>query len=150
MTPTRLTALVARALNRRPTQLELETWGDVLACPGQPCPPHDCPHDAEAEKALRIHTAASTYPPTAADVRRLAVGLANQRVEAHRKAERDAAIAGAVPPTPAYLAAAEQLRQRQAARARELEPALDNDPHDRAAIVAAARAAIDAQQGADA
>jgi hypothetical protein len=149
MTPAALSALVAKALNRKPTQLELDTWGDVLSCPGQPCSPTDCPHDAEAEKALRTHVAASTYPPTAADVRRLAVGLANQRVEALLKAERDAAITNAVPPTPVYWEATEKLRQAAARRARDLEPAPDNDLAARASVIAAARAAIDAQRTMD-
>ena len=124
MTPVRLTALVARALHRQPTRLELDVWGEALACRGQiPCPPADCPHDDEADQALRQHVATSTYPPTPADVRRIAIGLANTRVEAEQLAEREAAREHAVPPTEEYLAARAEWARQQAKRAAQLEDA---------------------------
>lgn len=144
MTPKRLVTLVAHALHRAPTQIDLVVWGDALACRGtQPCPPTDCVHDDEADQALKQHIAASTYPATPADVRRIATGLANLRIERAQQAEREAAAAHAVPPTPEYQAAAELLRRRQAEQARELEG--QTDEQTRAAHLAAARAAADAE-----
>jgi hypothetical protein len=141
MTPARLVTLVTRALGRKPQSLELDVWRDALSCPpASQCPPADCVHDQEADTALRTHIAQSTYPATPADVRRIAISLANQRVEAQLRAEREADIAGAVPPTPEYLAAAAEFRQRVAERTRELEG--HEPPLSREQI----RARIDAEQ----
>lgn len=126
MTPIRLTALVAKALGRHPTRLELDVWGEALTCRGTiPCPPQDCPHDDEADQALRQHVATSTFPPAPADVRRIAVGLANLRVEAREQAEREAALEQAVPPTAEYLAAKAEWERRQAERQAQLQAALE-------------------------
>lgn len=124
MTPIRLTALVAKALGRNPNRLELDVWGEALTCRGTiPCPAQDCPHDDEADQALRQHLATSTYPPTPADVRRIAVGLANLRVEERERQEREAALDRAVPPTPEYLAAKAEWERRQAERQAQLDAA---------------------------
>lgn len=145
MTPTRLVALTRRALGRAPSQLELEVWGEALACRGRTeCPMTDCPHDDEADQALKQHTATSTFPPTPADVRRIAVGLANLRVEALEREQRDAGHEQRVPPTEAYLAA---RRAFDASRA-ERQRALDEATATREASRAAAQAEADAELAA--
>lgn len=126
MTPVRLVELVTRATGRTPTPLDLDVWGEALACRRTTCPVADCPHDDEADAALRQHLANSTYPPTPADVRRLAVTLANVRVERELQAIRDAEARQAVPPTPEYLAAAEDFRVKQAEKAKALEVDADS------------------------
>ncbi|MCW2545408.1 MAG: hypothetical protein JWM40_2960 [Frankiales bacterium] len=139
MTPARLVALVRRATGRVATAVEIDTWGAALACRGRtPCPPVDCVHDDEADIALRQHQAQSTYPATPADVRRLAVSLANLRVEAELQTEWDQARGARVDPTPEYLAARRDLEQRQAERQAEL----DSRPHDQAATEAARARAL--------
>jgi hypothetical protein len=97
-------------------------------------------------QALLTHVASSSFTPTAADVRRIAVSLANTRVDRELTAQRDASLAAGVPPTDEWRAARLAFDQAAARRARDLEPAPDN-PTDRAAVVAAARAAIDTEQG---
>lgn len=146
MTPLRLVELITRALGRGPTPLDIDVWGTALACRRDTCPPVDCPHDDEADAALRQHLASSTYPPTPADVRRIAVGLANVRVERELQAIREAEAQAAVPPTPEYLAAAEDFRRKQAEKAKALEPdpaELRLSPAEREA----ARRAMDAEAG---
>lgn len=127
MTPLRLVELVTRAVGRAPTALDLDVWGEALTCRGDTtCPSADCVHDDEADQALRTHVASSTYPPTPADVRRIAIGLANQRVEREQHAARQAELAAGVPPTPEYLTAADEFRRRQAERDRALEVDADS------------------------
>lgn len=126
MTPSRLRALTEHALGRPPTVHDLQVWGEVLACPPRSnCPLADCVHDDEADQALLQHRRTSTFPAAPADVRRIAIGLANARVERAEQAEFDRVHAQAVPPTEAYLAAAEELRRKQAARQRELDATLE-------------------------
>lgn len=69
MTPERLVPLVARALARPGSQHELLDWSDVLR--------HTT--DDDGDQALQLHRSTSPHPPTPADVRRLAIGLANDR-----------------------------------------------------------------------
>jgi len=126
MTPWRLAALVKTATGRRPSDSDLIVWGDALACRGRlECPAADCVHDDEGDQALKQHFASSTYPPTPADVRRIAIGLANLRVEQTERLEREQANAERVPPTAAYLAARAEFERRQAERARDLDQATD-------------------------
>lgn len=71
MTPDRLLLLVASALGRRPLPLEVSAWAQVL----------EHTRDDDAEQGLALHRASSPHPPTAADVRRLAIGVANRRAD---------------------------------------------------------------------
>ncbi|MCU1592437.1 MAG: hypothetical protein JWP11_3693 [Frankiales bacterium] len=114
MTPTALAALASRALGRIPTRDELADWGRVL----QRVP------DDIGDQALLDHRAASTYPPTLADVRRHATALLNDRAmrgEAEqRRVERQTGCTAdgqpLVPMPPAVREAAAQLAARQSAR----------------------------------
>lgn len=120
MTPTALVALVARALNRPGTQPELLDWARVL---------ERVPDDI-ADQALLDHRATSTYPPTLADIRRLATLALNDRAmraEAEqRRLERETgqtADGQPLVPMPAEVRnLTDQLAARQRARAAALEP----------------------------
>lgn len=139
MTPARLVALIRRATGRTATATDIETWGQALACRGRrPCPPVDCVHDDEADAALAQHQAQSTYPATPADVRRLAISLANLRVEAELQAEWDQARADRVDPTPEFHAARRAFEAHQAQKQRDLA----GQPGDQAATEAARAQAL--------
>jgi hypothetical protein len=145
MTPARLLKLVTRAINGKPSLLQLDTWGAVLACPPDAgCDPTGCVHDDEADKALVAHYANSSYPATAADIRKIAVGLANTRVDQAMAEQRRREAEQGVPPGPEWQAARLAFEQAQARKARDLDPAVD-DEERRRQVREAARAAIDAE-----
>ncbi len=145
MTPHRLLALVQLALARTPTDLDVQIWAEALACPPHlGCPPTDCVHDTEAEQALRLHLRSSRFTPTPAEVRELAVALANRRVEDAQRAERDAGVENAVPPTAEYLAAKAEWDRQQELRRQQLDGAIESD-EERAVRRERARAAADAE-----
>lgn len=120
MTPARLARLAARALGRTPTRDELADWTRVL----------DRVPDDTADQALLDHRATSTYPPTLADVRRLAtIALNDRAMRAEtdlRRLERETGMTvdgqPLVPMPPEVRQAAAELAARQRARTAALDP----------------------------
>lgn len=126
MTPARLLALVGLALGRKPTVSELDTWGSVLVRT----------LDDDADAGLVLHRSTSPHAPTPSDVRRAAVGIANDRAmraqaerlrleqqtgRVHDPADPERHGKPLVPMTDEARAALREFTARQAARQQTIE-----------------------------